>query len=66
MKRIPFDVKRYEQNQYISQAIEYCKNMRRYIEIDNDFCVYVFYDGTEHWIGYASPLNLDWFDQQFE
>ena len=50
MKRIPFDMERYEQNQYISQTIEYCKKYGGYIEIDNDFCVYAFYDGAEHWI----------------
>jgi hypothetical protein len=27
MKRIPFDMKRYEQNQYISQTMDIVKNM---------------------------------------
>lgn len=65
-KRIPFDMERYEQNQYISQTMEYCKKYGGYIEINNDFCVYAFYDGVEHWIGYASPVDFDWFERQFE
>ena len=56
----------YEKDKYIEQTIEYCKKYGGYIEIDNGFCVYAFYDGAEHWIGYASPVNLDWFEQQFE
>lgn len=66
MKRIMFDEKMYEHDEYIEQAIKYCNQYGGTIEIDNDFCVYAFYDGMEHWIGYANPLDLDWFDMQFK
>ena len=39
MKRIMFDEKMYEHDEYIEQAIKYCKQYGGNIEIDNDFCV---------------------------
>lgn len=66
MKRIVFDKTMYEHDDYIEQTIRYCDQYGGVIEVDRDFCVYAIYDGNEHWIGYANPLNLDWFDRQFE
>lgn len=66
MKRIRFEQKMYEKDKYIEQTIEYCNKYGGFVEIDSDFCVFAIYDGTEHWIGYATPVDMDWFEQQFQ
>lgn len=66
MKRIRFDESKFEKNEYIEKTIALCKEYGGIIEIDMDFCVYAYYDGMEHWIGYAEPYDLDWFDAQFK
>ena len=56
----------YGKDKCIEQTIEYCNKYGGFVEIDSDFCVFAIYDGTEHWIGYATPVDMDWFEQQFQ
>lgn len=65
MKRIKFDENRFEVNAYIKETIELCKMYGGTLEIDKDFCVYAIYDGRQHWVGYAKPYDMTWFDAQF-
>lgn len=66
MKRIRFEQKMYEKDKYIEQMVKHCNKYGGFVEIDSDFCAFAIYDGTEHWIGYATPADMDWFEQQFQ
>ena len=64
-QRIKFDETKFQINEYIKQSIVLCETYGGFLEIDINFCVYVIYDGGKHWIGYAKPYDMDWFDAQF-
>lgn len=66
MRRITFDESKYEKDEYIKKAMELCRIYGGTLMIDIDFCVYAIYDDSEHWIGYANPYDMEWFDAQFK
>jgi len=64
--RIEFQKQNYQYDDMIRKSIEICEEEGSYLQIDENFCVYAFFDGCEHWVGYAKPHDLSWFDSQFK
>lgn len=63
--RINFQETRFHYDDNIKKSIEMCEKHGGYLQIDENFCVYAFYDGYEHWVGYAKPHDMKWFEQRF-
>lgn len=63
--RIEFQKYRYEYDDSVKKSIELCEKYGGYLQIDKDFCVYAFYNGSEHWVGYARPYDIEWFNKRF-
>lgn len=65
MKNIKFDKSMYELK-HIKREVEYFENLGYRLVIDHEFCVYAMEGRKKHWLGYARPISLKWFDAQFD
>ena len=64
-KKILMELSNYDSTS-IQMSIDYFQQFDYQFYIDENFCVYVKYERKYHWIGYARPLDENWFFSQFK